>query len=363
MAPRRPIWLAVTGVGGVSPVGLDAIQSCASVRAGVCRFRQWPEYQPLSEDPEWEVAEPISVSRVPGLASEPAGPERLLVLATLALRDLIAQVPLRRAEVATAGLFLALPEPDGESGTWALGPDWGRRLCAHAGLPSMSVVAARCEGSPGGLALLDDVRRYLEDAPASLALAVFVDSYIDVRRLDVLDREARLKSARTTDGIVPGESAWALLLETPAQATRQPHGFLGPVGLGQEPHLRSSDQESCGRGLTDALRGALAGAVASAPRWGLCDLNGESYRAAEWGVVSTRLGAELASVGRLSHPADGLGDIGAATGGMLVAQALAGFRRGYACADEAVVWTSSSVHGLRAAVRVLPKHAKEVTRA
>ena len=94
-----------------------------------------------------------------------------------------------------------------------------------------------------------------------------------------------------------------------------------------------------------------------------CTLNGESYFAAEWGLVWTRLTNELSSVHRLSHPADSLGDTGAAAAGMLIAQALAGFHRRYAPAGEAIVWTSSSVHGLRAAVRILPTATKELAHA
>jgi hypothetical protein len=48
---------------------------------------------------------------------------------------------------------------------------------------------------------------------------------------------------------------------------------------------------------------------------------------------------------------------------MLIAQALAGFHRRYAPAGEAIVWTSSSVHGLRAAVRILPTATKELAHA
>ena len=149
----------------------------------------------------------------------------------------------------------------------------------------------------------------------------------------------------------------AMLIEStsaPGRRAKAPLGLVGQVGLGQEPQIRSSNRESSGRGLSDALRGALAGGAPSQSHWCLCDLNGQSYRAAEWGVVSGRLAKELATVKRLSHPADCLGDVGAATGGVLIAQALAGFARGYAGADGAILWASSSEHGLRAAVRVTP---------
>jgi hypothetical protein len=36
-----------------------------------------------------------------------------------------------------------------------------------------------------------------------------------------------------------------------------------------------------------------------------------------------------------------LGDIGAATGGILIAQAVQAFKRGYARSEEALLWTAS----------------------
>jgi 3-oxoacyl-[acyl-carrier-protein] synthase-1 len=357
MATNATPMLAITGVGAISPVGCSAIETCASVRADICRFCEWPRYTPLTADPDWEEAEPLVASCVPDVTARAPGPDRLVELATLALRDLVSRAPLRRAALAQAALFLALPEPDAASGKWALGPEWGRRICAHAGLPAIPVASARCEGSPGSLAILSDVQLHLGRQPTTLAIVVFVDSYIDEGRLAALDHDARLKSARTTDGIVPGEAGVAILVESPGSADQRravPLGLIGPVGLGQEPQIRSSDKESSGRGLSEALRATLVNAPPKASRWCLCDLNGQSYRAAEWGVVLARLAAQLSTVNRLSHPADCLGDIGAATGGILVAQALAGFARGYARADEAILWASSSEHGLRAAVRITP---------
>ena len=357
MATKVAPMLAITGVGAISPVGRSAIETCASVRADICRFCEWPWYVPLTSDPEWEKGEPLIASFVPDVTARAHGPIRLVELATLALRDLVSRARLQRTDLARAALLLALPEPDAASGKWALGPEWGRRICAHAGLPAVPVASARSLGSPGSLAILSDAQAHLQRAPSDLAIVLFVDSYIDDDRLAVLDHDMRLKTALVSDGIVPGEAGVAILVESPAStAQRQavPLGLVGPVGLGQEPQIRSSDKESSGRGLSEALRAALVNAPPKASRWCLCDLNGQSYRAAEWGVVLARLAAQLSTVNRPSHPADCLGDIGAATGGILIAQALAGFARGYARADEAILWASSSEHGLRAAVRITP---------
>jgi 3-oxoacyl-[acyl-carrier-protein] synthase-1 len=82
----------------------------------------------------------------------------------------------------------------------------------------------------------------------------------------------------------------------------------------------------------------------------LCALNGESYRSFEWGLMRARLGAALGDVERLVHPAASLGDVGAATGGVLVACVVKALGRGYAASDAAVVWASSDGAGRAAAL-------------
>ena len=352
----------MTGLGAVSPIGRSVIENCASVRAGVCRFREWPGYVALTEDPAWDVPDPFVASLVVDVPAGASGPARAWVeprersrLGDL-FRDL--RTP-RRTDLARASLFLALPEPDAVSRTWALGPEWGARICARAGLPSIPVVKARAEGSAGSLALLQDVQLHLGRSASELALVIFVDS--QHRRGSLAgswDEDGRLKSARTTDGILPGEAAVAMLIEsTSAHARRAPAplGFVGQVGLGQEPQIRSSNRESSGRGLSDALRGALAGGQPSQPYWCLRSRPSTVRATAPPNGPWPRHGWRRISRSQSYYILPiAWGTSARHTGGILIAQALAGFARGYARVDEAILWASSSEHGLRAAARVTP---------
>jgi 3-oxoacyl-[acyl-carrier-protein] synthase I len=177
-----------------------------------------------------------------------------------------------------------------------------------------------------------------------------VDSYLPAARLALLDSAHRLKSARNVDGFVPGEAATALLLESPQRPRAHappPLGVVAALGLGDEPETSRSERASTGVGLCRALRAV----VPAACPWVLCDLNGESYRAFEWGLARARMGEPFGALRRLVPTAASLGDIGAATGGALVASALAAFRRGYAPAEQAVLWAASD-GPQRAAARV-----------
>jgi 3-oxoacyl-[acyl-carrier-protein] synthase-1 len=83
----------------------------------------------------------------------------------------------------------------------------------------------------------------------------------------------------------------------------------------------------------------------------LCDLNGESYRATEWSYAMARTFRDGQAVPPLVHPADCLGDVGAATGGVLLALAAAAMKKGLAPWKTALVWCSSD-NGERAACAV-----------
>ena len=89
-----------------------------------------------------------------------------------------------------------------------------------------------------------------------------------------------------------------------------------------------------------------------------CDLNGQSYRFAEWGLMRVRLSAELGDDLALVHPAECLGDVGAATGGVLVGCAVQALTRGYAGVPQVLLWTASD-GGARASLCVRDVPEKE----
>jgi 3-oxoacyl-[acyl-carrier-protein] synthase-1 len=153
------------------------------------------------------------------------------------------------------------------------------------------------------------------------------------------------------DGFFPGEAAVALIVEPERRLAARGEAAelrLLALGSGSEPETVHGERPSTGRGLADALRGALG---ASPLRWAISDFNGETYRGYEWGLVQTRLGERLGALDLLHLPARNTGDVGAASGGVQLALAAAAFRRGWAPADEALLFTGSD-GAERAAARV-----------
>src|SRR5690606_33594935 len=127
---------------------------------------------------------------------------------------------------------------------------------------------------------------------------------------------------------------------------------IAGAGRGREPNPIEGAKTSTGAGLTAAIRGAHAAARASAQvQWLVSDLDGERYKAFEWGLAWPRLGDCMDGALVHWHPADCIGNVGAAAAAVHLACISAAFSRGYAPAARALV-TAANDGGQRAAMIV-----------
>ncbi|HYV48317.1 MAG TPA: hypothetical protein VFA20_25830 [Myxococcaceae bacterium] len=357
MPPREPqpfAPVAITGLGAITPIGGGAAQTCASIRAGLNRFEDYPYYNTLTPDPEWDEPEPLVASRSAGVALGVQGPDRMLALALPALREALEDARLLRRQMKRAALLLALPEDHPSLSRWNLDV-FAEALLQRGGLTEhLPQVTVAAHGNAGALRAVAQASSLLHRRGADACLVLAADTYFAPERLRALDEEKRLKSSFNPDGFLPGEAACALVLETEESARargRTPLGVIRALAEATESQPFTSDKQSTGAGLTNVLRALLPGA---GERFVLTDHNGESYRAFEWGVARVRVGERLGEVKELLHPAMSVGDVGAAAGALQIACAVAAFERGYAPAPEALVLCGSD-SGLRAGARVEPR--------
>jgi 3-oxoacyl-[acyl-carrier-protein] synthase-1 len=258
---------------------------------------------------------------VPSLDPEEAGGERLITLALGALRALVRDAELTRDELRSSALLLALPEAGPDVAGWDLARAFAPALLGRAGIDPPARVAVDQSGHGAALVLLEAAARLLHDRKVGRCVLVAVDSYLDAERLTEWDeRRGRLRSDRNPDGFLPGEAAVALLFEPPGE--RRALAAVAPPAFGVEPQPIGGDKNG---------------------------LNGESHRAFEWGLARMRLTPALDEA-RVRHPADCVGDVGAASGALLVGLAAHLLERGRA-ATSALVFTASSA-GQRAATLV-----------
>lgn len=355
----RSVQLVVTGVGARTPVGLNVEQTCASIRAGVSRFTEHAYYDAIAPDREWDEPEPLQCATVPDVDPFLDYQERLEALVRPLLGRMLGAMKLRRADLPRLGVLLALPEDDEPLAGWNLREEFLPRLLRDAGLGSVGVLAANQEGHTGVFSLLRTAAKLLESGRIDHCLVGGLDSYLLEDRLEWRDEAWRLHSKRAGDGFIPGEACALLRIETRAGAEKRGAPILaalGPLGEGREEDAYHGERSSSGRGLIAAIEGALGGRPETMPPWVICDLNGESYRLAEWGMLHTRMPAALSRVTRILRPAESTGDIGAASGALAVACACQAFARGWAPAPEALLFAAAD-DGRRAALRIEPAAA------
>ena len=305
--------------GMITAVGLNAPTTAAAIRAGV---HGTEETGLLSRFAVPHVMGHLNDELLPQLETDLTGRwDRMLRLAVPALHEATAETtkPLR--------LFLALPEASvPELDTFV-----NRLMSSVSG--SITIEATFPFGRASGLMALAAACDYLAKRPEERVLVGGVDSYLDPELLDRMEAEQRLPSPTNHDGFIPGEAAAFIVLGQPEKAggSTQRSVVVQGVGQGSEPgHLYS--QEPClGEGLCTAMTTlfATSSGAASPASSVFLSFNGESFWAKEWGVAAMRHSAYLAQDLKVHHPAEYLGDCGAALSVVCLTIASIGLQRGY----------------------------------
>lgn len=345
--------IVITGLGMSSPVGGDAVRTCASVRAGICRFRECENYFCEPEELDWGEPEPMIGSRAPHLGLEPVE-TRIRTLILDAVQDLVHSAGMSREIFSRTVTAVALPPADRTgAGSAAASDGLAAFFPKSIGAGGPEGPRIFTSGSTGFFDALGVTVPMLRNGGCGACIIIGADSYHDERVLALLDKTGRLKSRRNKDGFIPGEAAAAVLLETRAAAVRRGAdilAMLGGFGSGKEPVAADSGMPGSGKGLADAVRLAIGeGKEAGAIEWVACDLNGMSGRAYEWGLCRVMLSGSFKGLKHVWHPADCLGDVGAASGAVLVSLAGRAFRKGYAPAGRCLIFCAAD-NGDRAAL-------------
>ena len=332
------------GLGMVCAVGTTAATAAAAVQAGVSGARRTP----LESSPDRKVTQvPVPDEALPPLPPElelsqplSARVERLLRLALPAAEEALSALP----EAEPLPVLLATPEPL---------PDVTPALDGAAQASFLHLFQSRTTvpldleaseffptGRAGGLAALAAGLELLEKEGRSHVLVGGVDSFLNEEALEHLDSVGRLLSPGRKDGFAPGEGAAFLLLGS-SKAASEPAVRVEAVGQSAEAGHLGSDEPYRGDGLANAFGVLLDEAPTSPPiQTVLAGLNGEYLGAREWGVAAFRHRERFAEEIQLEHPADCIGDTGAALGLQMVALAALGLETG-AFTGPCLAWASS----------------------
>lgn len=338
----------IVGLGAVTSVGLTAPQTCAAIRAGISGFRDAVWTVPL-EEPQVGAQVPARLSlKFPCL-------HWLINLATRAIQECLEDENPNPADTA---LLIAVPEPFrghpalSYTSEQSLLDTIKRRLERHFH-PASAVLR---EGHAAALRALAIARELLTRGTVRYCIVGGVDSLInkvDVKRLGVVHR---LQGPENPQGMVPGEGAAFILLTLPGRSLMyRPLGQVLGVGSAMEKDTVLGKRYSVGKGLRQALEEAAKDAACSEAiiNFVVSDMNGERYRAWESLICHTRFYRTRRDHLNIYYPAASVGDIGAASGALIVIAATMGLARGYAPGQIAMC-EGSSEEGLRAACLVGP---------
>lgn len=340
--PNRHRQACIVGYSAVTPVGLTAATTAASVRAGIRRVSEHPRYR----DRE---GEPFMVGMVPGIEM-PAALDRMAALGSVAIEHVGRALP--SLKTATVPVFIGVREP-----TYRFAADRARALARSLRSTldrfCRTRVSTVAGGNAAGLHALGLAKGEVEGGRARFSIALGVDSHLDPEFLEWLDNEGRYKSAANVHGFTPGEAGAAVVV-TQVQTAR---AFDLPVlaridGFGCAFEPTAQNGEPCfGERLASAWYLALAETIANKRIVAdqLCDLTGEYGRAEEFAYLTQRVPATVfRDITDYLTTAAATGDVGAASGPLMVALACQAARRGYNTGPLALLWAASD-GGQRAA--------------
>jgi len=343
--------LVIAELGMVTAVGHDAVTSCAAIRAGLSRAASLPDVEVLDHDTHEMI--PAVGHAVFALTQGGSAVARWLALGRRAFADLREQG--RLPDAADGGfwsrtaLVIVVPVVDDERFMFfepftdgGIQQAYVRPLVKSLGVPlGAGHVFLLAEGRTGAVRAFAGMQALFDRQALDRVIVLAVDSYLDGHTIEWLTQSDRMKQADTPSGLMPGEAAAAVMIER-EEATRTrgaaPRARIAAAMVDSEPQPFLNKERQHGRAIARVFRGVLEYAAPS-PFSGelLADLNGEAWRAYEFGAALSQVPRTLLDGYRVLTPATSIGEVGAASAVVGLILAVRSFERGYASSSSALV--------------------------
>lgn len=337
-APR----MQILGLGASTPIGRTVWASAAAARAGICGFSEHPFMIDTA-------GEPMRIARAPWLHVETEDVERhcglLFPAIDEALGPIINRIP-HNLQHLRLGLTLALPlMRPGRPQT--LAKDLLSKVQErYADVVSSIFVLEK--GHAAGHLALDAAVKHCGSGSIDACVVCGVDSYLAPKTLEWLETCDQLHGSGQFNnawGFIPGEGAGAVFVGTTGFARQYDLETLGEVvsvGLGLETKPIKTDIVCVGEGLTQAFKLALKAVAPDEQIHNVyCDLNGEAYRADEYGFTALRVKERFRAATEFIAPADCWGDVGAASALLHISLAVISYQKQYCRGPLSMIWASS----------------------
>lgn len=310
--------LAILAAGMVTPVGFNWASSCAAMRAAIdggveTRFMF---------DGQWITGRPAPFNE------NYRGRERLLRMAEGAIReclDAAGDIPAHEIP-----LLLCLAEPERPGGYTMADAYLLEEVQERLGIKFHSDSCIITRGRIGGVEALERADTLLKGR-IPLLIVAGVDSFLNTATLTAYHALGRLKTEANSDGFIPGEAGAAVLLGVAGKAN-VPTLMCQGTGWGKEPAFNGSEKPLRADGLVQAVRNALQDSQCTYNDldFRITDISGEQYGFKEAALSLLRTMRALKCDFDLWHPAEYIGEAGAAIVPMILGVALAAVQKGYA---------------------------------
>lgn len=313
--------VAIVSSGMRTAVGLSAPASCAAIRCGISGSA---ETGFMDSGGEWLMGCSVPVE------GELRGLDKLATLAAAALSEcLVAALPAKLKDVPVAFCIAEKSRPGRFPGLEERLPPSVQAILKKPLHPRSCVIARGRTGAAHALVWAEGL---LSAGETSHCAIVGVDTLLVGETLRALEQQGRLLTSVNSNGFIPGDAAAAVLVSRAAKSKGTQLTCAG-IGFGTEPATVESEEPLRGDGLVAAVRSALAAVPCSFEevQYRLVDASGEQYglKEAQLAIGRTIRGT-LKPQFPIWHPADCIGEVGAAIGPCLLGLALEAARKGYA---------------------------------
>lgn len=331
--------LAIAGCGMVTGVGLDAPSSCAAIRCGIDNFQ---ETRFMDSGGEWILGCEVS------LEQPWRGTTKLVKMLAMALREVVDTQP--AVDLASTPVMLCLAEDDRPGRLHNLVDEVVLGIKQELGFDFHPLSRILTEGRVGIARGLDEARRIIYGERVPHVIVAGVDSLLVGATLAALEDREHLLTSQNSDGFIPGEAATAALVQTP-RAGDSPQLICTGIGFGIEQATEHSEEPLRADGLVEAIKGALADAGCDVGDldFRITDIAGSQYQFKEAALALSRILRKRKEDFDIWHPADCIGETGAAIGGVMTAVIDRAWRKGYSKGHRVLLHLGTS-DGMRAAM-------------
>jgi 3-oxoacyl-[acyl-carrier-protein] synthase I len=272
---------------------------------------------------EWVIGCPVP------LESQWRGLEKLVQMAIRAIRDCLERHPDVLLE--SIPLLLCVAERERPGRIYGLEDQLFHRIASQLGARFHRQSAVIPGGRVAVALALDRARHLIYDERMALCLIVGVDSMLVGRTLLTYERNDRLLTSGNSNGFIPGEAAAAVCVGPPTSSSQPDLRCVG-IGVGRESATIDSGEPLRADGMVQAFRAAVAeaGLTLADTDYRITDLNCEQYGFKEAVLAWNRTLRARKETNDVWHPADCIGEVGAAIGPCVLGIALAAAAKGYA---------------------------------